>query len=268
VFFNPRLKTKYYSPTTIHYSLIVNAKSCQNCIYAVQPIGGARKGSGSKSLLICVNKADSPGRLYLVDSLIPCRNFFKRTKIPRPKKSLLAGPDVRFVPLSHGNFSIVDTDDYDHLSKYKWYTSQDGNHFYAYAYISIGNKKKKIFIHRYIMNAPKGLVVDHIDGNGLNNRKSNLRICTKAQNVQNCRPRSNCSSKYKGVFWNKANKKWSATIHKGDMRMYLGGFKKEIDAARAYDQTAAEFFGEFAYLNFGTHHVLPEKAGNGDRITK
>ena len=100
------------------------------------------------------------------------------------------------------------------------------------------------------MNAPKGMVVDHIDGNGLNNRKSNLRICTKAQNVHNSRPRTNTSSKYKGVFWNKANKKWSATIHKGDKWTYIGGFDDEKEAARAYDRKAAEFFGEFAYLNF------------------
>jgi len=107
-------------------------------------------------------------------------------------------------------------------------------------------------MHRLIMNAPEGLVVDHIDRNGLNNRKCNLRLCTKAQNVQNSRPRRNRSSKYKGVFWNKLNKKWSASIHKGDKRIYLGGFDDEIEAALAYDRKAAELFGEFAYLNFRT----------------
>ncbi len=221
----------------------MQSKSCQNCIYAVKP-----SNTNKARLLLCVNKADSPGQLYLINSLSPCRNFYK--KIPRLKKSQLSGKDVRFIPLSHGKFTIIDTDDYERLKKHKWYTSQDGNHFYAYAYISIANKKKKIFMHRYITSAPKGMVVDHIDGNGLNNLKSNLRICTHAQNVQNSRPKSNSSSKYKGVFWNKANKYWSATIHKGDMRMYLGGFEKEIDAARAYDKKAAELFGEFAYLNF------------------
>ncbi len=104
-------------------------------------------------------------------------------------------------------------------------------------------------MHRLIMNAPAGLVVDHIDGNSLNNRKTNLRICTQAQNIHNSRPRRNRSSKYKGVFWNKVNKKWSVSIRKGDKRIYLGGFDDEIEAALAYDRKAEELFGEFAYLN-------------------
>ena len=105
-------------------------------------------------------------------------------------------------------------------------------------------------MHRQIMIAPEGFVVDHIDGNSLNNRKTNLRICTQAQNIHNSRPRRNRSSKYKGVFWDKVNKKWSTNIRKGDKRIYLGGFDDEIEAAIAYDRKAAELFGEFAYLNF------------------
>ncbi len=107
-------------------------------------------------------------------------------------------------------------------------------------------------MHRAILNAPKGLLVDHIDGNGLNNRKSNLRLCTFAQNAHNSRPRRNSSSRYKGVCWHKVKKKWTVSIYKGGKRTYLGYYDDEIEAALAYDRKATELFGEFAYLNFKT----------------
>lgn len=105
-------------------------------------------------------------------------------------------------------------------------------------------------MHREIMNAPKGMVVDHIDGNGLNNRKSNLRICTQAQNNLNSRPKRNCSSRYKGVSFYKRDKIWQVQIFHNSRTIFLGRFDDEIEAALAYDRKAAELFGEFAYLNF------------------
>ena len=110
-------------------------------------------------------------------------------------------------------------------------------------------------MHRAILNAPKGLLVDHIDGNGLNNRKSNLRLCTFAQNAHNSRPRRNSSSRYKGVCWHKLKKKWTVSIYKGGKRTYLGYYDDEIEAALAYDRKAEELFGEFAYLNFPNHRL-------------
>ena len=226
----------------------MKAKSCQNCTYAVQPVNNKQN-----RLLVCINKSDSPGQLHLIEKKAPCRNFQAKMKnIGRRKPSLLKDESVKLIPLTQGKFAIVDAKDYEWLSQYKWYANQDGNNFYAYTFLTKGNKKKRVFMHRLIMNAPKGLCIDHIDINGLNNRRSNLRPCTPAQNVQNSRPRSNASSKYKGVFWNKKNKKWIATIHKGENRTYLGGFDDEIEAALAYDRKAEELFGEFAYLNFRT----------------
>ena len=102
------------------------------------------------------------------------------------------------------------------------------------------------------MNAPAGLVVDHIDGNGLNNRKSNLRVCTQAQNSLNSRPRRNSSSRYKGVSFYKRDKIWQAQIFYNFRTINIGRFDDEIEAALAYDRKAAELFGEFAYLNFKT----------------
>jgi len=106
-----------------------------------------------------------------------------------------------------------------------------------------------IRMHRLILKAQKGQQVDHINGNGLDNRKDNLRFCTSSQNYQNSRKRKNCSSKYKGVWWHKQSKKWQTGIVLNYKNYHLGYFTNEIEAAKAYDLTAAEFFGEFARLN-------------------
>ncbi|NQT02028.1 MAG: HNH endonuclease [Planctomycetes bacterium] len=198
---------------------------------------------------MCINRFDSPGQLYLVDSIVPCRNY--QTKIPprrRKKPPPSTNKDVRYIPLTQGKFTIVDADDYEHLNKCKWSCQKIGNTFYAYR----NESYKKIAMHHEIMNAPKGMVVDHIDGNGLNNRKSNLRICTQAQNNQNKRPKRNCSSKYKGVSFHKFSKKWEVQIACNKKREHVGRFDDEIEAALAYDRKAGELFGEFAYLNFKT----------------
>jgi len=91
--------------------------------------------------------------------------------------------------------------------------------------------------------------VDHIDGNGLNNTRANLRICTYQQNVCNCKSRGG-DSKYKGISWDKRSKKWRAKIRYNSKDKHLGVFEDEIEAAREYDREAAKLFGEFAYLNF------------------
>jgi hypothetical protein len=105
-------------------------------------------------------------------------------------------------------------------------------------------------MHRYIMKVPKGLVCDHINHNGLDNRKSNLRICTRQQNTYNQRSQKGGSSKYKGVDWNKRQKKWRARIYYKRKFYYLGYFDNEVDAAKSYDKKAKEFFKEFACPNF------------------
>jgi len=100
------------------------------------------------------------------------------------------------------------------------------------------------------MDAPGHLVVDHIDRNGLNNRRSNLRLCSAAQNACNSGSARGSSSKYKGVCWNKREGKWVASIRFKNKLHLMGYFTDEIAAAKAYDKSASEFFGEFAYLNF------------------
>jgi hypothetical protein len=94
------------------------------------------------------------------------------------------------------------------------------------------------------------MFVDHIDHNGLNNRRSNLRLCTAQQNARNHRPQLRGSSKYKGVSWRQDGKVFRALIWHNGKSINLGRFKNEIDAAKAYDKAAKKYFGEFAYLNF------------------
>jgi len=106
-------------------------------------------------------------------------------------------------------------------------------------------------MHREIINVEEGKVVDHINHNGLDNRKVNLRPATIAQNGWNRKPKTkNCSSKYKGVWWDKQLKKYRAQIWFNGNRLHLGYFKNQIDAAKAYDKAAKKYHGQFASPNF------------------
>lgn len=99
------------------------------------------------------------------------------------------------------------------------------------------------------MNISDSRFVDHFNHNGLDNRRVNLRICTNSQNQMNRKPNKNSRSKFKGIRLHKRGQVWEARIMLDGKSLYLGGFKKEIDAARAYNKAALEIFGEFAYLN-------------------
>lgn len=151
------------------------------------------------------------------------------------------------IKLTQGKYAIVDERDYDWLSQKRWYAWWSGGHWYVRR---CGDNGTKIFMHRQILNAQKGEVIDHINNNGLDNRRKNIRKCTWQQNAMNMKPHKDSSSKYKGVFWHKKGKKWSAQIRVNGHRNHLGLFVKEIDAAIAYDNAAKENYGEYAWLNF------------------
>lgn len=153
------------------------------------------------------------------------------------------------IPLSRGYFALIDDEDYQRVSKYKW-TYDNG---YAVRGIRLPNRRyKKIMLHRFLINAKPGQFVDHIDGNRSNNTRSNLRICTKAQNGQNRHiPAPNKVSHYKGVSrTHNTRDRWQALIIANGKRHYLGSFPSQEEAARAYDTKARELHGEFAQLNF------------------
>lgn len=137
---------------------------------------------------------------------------------------------------------MVDDEDYPMLSCLKWYAGKDGKTYYPWN--SWGGR-----MHTYLMPVDKPLEVDHIDRNGLNNQKSNLRVCTHQQNNWNQAKKKPGTSKYKGVYWFPKRNKWIARMRINGHTTHLGCFVNEIDAAKCYDTNAKLHFGEFAYLN-------------------
>ncbi len=145
--------------------------------------------------------------------------------------------------------TLVDDCDRHLLESGKWYMHANG---YLIGRMPGWESPNQQFLHRIIMNPPKGLYVDHINGNRLDNRRDNLRIVTKAQNSMNSLKahRNKKTSKYKGVFWVKQRQCFFAKIKINRKNIYLGFSKCEDEAARIYDAKARELFGEFACLNF------------------
>ena len=149
------------------------------------------------------------------------------------------------IELTQGKFALVDDDDFDWLSKWKWHYDT------RYARRAGAWRLGKIFMHREIAR-PGEAVVDHINGNTLDNRKENLRVCEQAENIKNKKIQKNSTSGYKGVSIVKGKKKdkWTAMISISNQMTYLGTFCTPEDAARAYDNAAIENYGRFAKTNF------------------
>jgi hypothetical protein len=162
------------------------------------------------------------------------------------------GYPYRKIYLGEGEFTILDPQDYYRYGNLKWFVQGNGTNLYALRTIKTEpNKTKFLSLHREIMNAPPGLLVDHRNTDSLDNRRENLRLATNSQNQCNRRKtRSHTSSRYIGVSFNKHRQKWIAYIRHKGIRIWLGAFDNEIDAARAYDAAAKKYFGEFARLNF------------------
>lgn len=142
---------------------------------------------------------------------------------------------------------LIDDDDFSLISEFTWYHNPEG---YALTRKTIGGKRTSIWMHRLIMDAQAGEKIDHIDGDGLNNQRANLRFASAAENMYNRRKNKDASSKYKGVTLVRKTNHWIAGLNYEGKRVYIGYFAIEEDAARAYDQKARELFGEFARTNF------------------
>jgi hypothetical protein len=146
---------------------------------------------------------------------------------------------MKEIKLTKGLYAKVDDNLFEELNKKKWLATNGG---YA------ARSSKTYFMHRFIINAPDDMEVDHIDGDKLNNQLKNLRICTKSQNQSNSARRIDSTSGYKGVCKN--HKKWQAYIQHGNKRIYLGTWNTPEDAARAYDKAAKKLNGNFSRTNF------------------
>ncbi|MGA2914629.1 MAG: HNH endonuclease [Sedimentisphaerales bacterium] len=162
------------------------------------------------------------------------------------------GYQFRLIKLIQSNpkakpvYAKVDPQDYQKLIQHTWLLVHGGNNIYYAGYLK---DRLIVYMHREIMNAPRGIIVDHKNGDGLDNTKANLRLATPAQNASNRRRKKNSSSIYKGVTHRK-NNYYEAVISCNGTYKYLGRFKCQEDAAKAYDKAAKELFGEYAALNF------------------
>jgi hypothetical protein len=176
-------------------------------------------------------------------------------------RRLSVGYPYRKIPLTQHKFALVDPEDYAELARHKWCAAKQGNSWYAVR----SEHGRQLRMHRVILNAPPHRVVDHIDHDGLNNVKHNIRPCTRSQNARNQRPQQGRSSRYIGVCWSKRERKWYSRIQNNGRQRSLGLFQDERAAARARDAAAIALHGEFAHLN-----LLPKRsllAALKDRLT-
>lgn len=207
--------------------------ACGHCLHA-EPVSLPKQKRG----LICKTNPAFDHTWHMVWSDGSCCAY----RID-PRKNLTG---TMRIPLTRGRFTLVDADDYWRFSSFKFCLQ----HTQKIPYASARVRGPRRFLHRLIMSPRPGRMVDHINHDGLDNRKANLRCCTRQQNGFNRRPLKNTSSKYKGVRRDKRNNKWIAAIRLNYKRTIIGAFDDEIDAAKAYDQHAKKTFGPFAYLNF------------------
>jgi hypothetical protein len=159
---------------------------------------------------------------------------------------------VKTIPLSKGKVAIVSVVDFARVSQHKWMYVRDhqGKEYARCTMRARSGQAVREWLHRFILNAPLEMQVDHVDGNGLNCRRLNIRVATPTQNQGNRKLQRNNTSGYKGVAWDKKNLKFIATICVRGKGRTLGRFIDPEEAAHAYDAAARSYFGEFARLNF------------------
>ena len=215
---------------------------------------------GGRGIKVTINIPDR-----LIRPLVALVLFYRRLRFGYP---------FRKIPLTQGRYAIVDPDDYPRLAKYKWRICKGKNTLYAERSIRLpSGRYSRILMHRQILEnlhviskthdskliahnshrrTGDGIVIDHINRRGLDNRRANLRLATVAQNAWNSKKR-NSRSGYKGVWYARDKCLWRAAIVCNRRRIHLGYFRDKHAAARAYDKAARTHFGEYAVLNFPSH---------------
>jgi hypothetical protein len=155
--------------------------------------------------------------------------------------------ETRIIPLSKGKFALVDDDVFNIVNKYKWTYTEPG---YAYRHDYSSGIRKRIYMHRFILDIQDTKkVVDHINGNKLDNTKINLRVCTHKENIRNSGLYSDNTSGYKGVSFDKNRNKWISYISVDRKFKYLGRFNCKHVAGAAHNKAAISLYGDFAKLN-------------------
>ena len=156
--------------------------------------------------------------------------------------------------LTQNQIALIDDDDYEMVSLFKWNAKRGSKTYYASTTVCFCGYNIMLRMHRLLLNAEENQLIDHINGNGLDNRKANLRFCTPSQNSMNRKPltiknRKPCYSLFKGVSWRKDVNLWVAYIRANNIKKHIGYFSNEKDAAQAYNVAAKGIHGEFAFLN-------------------
>lgn len=153
---------------------------------------------------------------------------------------------MKYIELTQGKQAIVDDLNYEWLKQWKWCINSTGG---AIRVDIRDGKKITIIMSRLILDCPKGLIVDHINGNRLDNRRENLRICTAQQNSFNKKLEMRNQTGFKGVCWHSPLNKWRARIKVNQKNIHIGLFESKIEAVKAYNEAAKQYFGEYARLN-------------------
>ena len=161
---------------------------------------------------------------------------------------------TREISMAGGLVALVDDKDEELVRQHKWRGKRDKHTIYARAHIRGPRPRKTVLMHNLIMPTPEGMQMDHANGNGLDNRRENLRLATHSQNSANADKQRTYngrvpSSSFKGVYWHRWNKRWGAKISPKGKQIYLGYFRVEEDAAQTYNDAALVHFGKFARLN-------------------
>ncbi len=224
-----------------------SAPTCYDCVYAVWDRSHwlMSVGLGWAIRPTCANHPDSLGEMREIPYDGPCRNLRwkqeTRGRVTPPKPS---SPDIAYIPLTKRKFAIVDKADLERLSRYKWFV-MDGRKGAFYA----GRKEgyRITTMHNEIMRPPPGMVVHHINHNGLDNRRCNLHICRPEEN-QRYRQLGVTASGFVGVY--PCGKQWRALVQHKRKVLYQEIFADKVEAAKARDDAAARFFGESARVNF------------------
>lgn len=172
---------------------------------------------------------------------------------------------VKVIKLNQGKEALVDDEDFDLLSQWNWGYNANGGH-YASRTDRSGERQTTVLMHRFIIGAKRGEIVDHINRNRLDNRRSNLRLCSAGENARNAKKRKDgITSKYKGVHFTKRNGKFAAYVQVDRDRKFLGYYVNEEDAAYYYNEHAKKYHGNFAVLNELPADFTPSVPFNPDR---